>query len=211
MMKNRKTDRRSERTQRLLGGALVSLLLEKRFDAITIQDIVDRANVGRSTFYEHYWDKEDLLTSEIERLIDMLSQQITTDQKDVSVFIPSRALFEHIQDHQCLYQALQRGRGIEIVMRALHDHLRTQAEIQLREAHKEKEYDDLLSVVASYVAGSFVALMQWWLETEMTCSPERMESLFRGLVLPGVKCILVVTTQVPQTCQRERNLRKAEE
>src|SRR5262245_28061146 len=69
-----KDDRRSKRTRQLLGEALVELLLEKRFDAITVQDILNRANIGRSTFYEHYTDIEDLLMSEIQRVIRELEE-----------------------------------------------------------------------------------------------------------------------------------------
>src|SRR5690348_6733672 len=71
-MKTEKQDRRSERTRRLLGEALISLMLERRYADLTVQDILDRANIGRSTFYAHYWDKDDLLASTMEQMIRML-------------------------------------------------------------------------------------------------------------------------------------------
>jgi AcrR family transcriptional regulator len=95
-MKTQKTDRRSLRTRRLLGEALIALLLEKRYEDITVQDILERANIGRSTFYEHYWDKEDLLTSEIERVIDVLDQRLATPSQHAADLIPSLALFQHV-------------------------------------------------------------------------------------------------------------------
>src|SRR5258708_2647627 len=58
-----KTDRRVERTQELLQTALIELIGECGYDAITIQDIVDRANVGRTTFYLHYTSKDELFMS----------------------------------------------------------------------------------------------------------------------------------------------------
>jgi AcrR family transcriptional regulator len=67
---DKKADRRIQRTRRLLQDALVGLILEKGYEAITVQDILDRANVGRSTFYEHFYDKDDLLLSSFEFLRD---------------------------------------------------------------------------------------------------------------------------------------------
>jgi AcrR family transcriptional regulator len=62
-MKQHKQDRRSQRTYHLVRTAMMALLLEKRYDAITVQDILDRADIGRSTFYTHFYDKEDVLVS----------------------------------------------------------------------------------------------------------------------------------------------------
>lgn len=62
------TDRRVRRTRRALHDALLTLMTEKSFDAVTVQDIIDRADVGRSTFYSHFTDKRDLLDSGFEDL-----------------------------------------------------------------------------------------------------------------------------------------------
>lgn len=62
-MKQDKQDRRSQRTHRLVISAMLELMAEKTYDAITVQDLLDRANIGRSTFYSHYFDKEDVLAS----------------------------------------------------------------------------------------------------------------------------------------------------
>src|SRR4051812_43769240 len=74
-MRNTKADRRSERTRQLIGTALIEVMLAKGYDEITVQDILDRANVGRSTFYAHFLDKEDLLVSQLTRVLDELIQQ----------------------------------------------------------------------------------------------------------------------------------------
>ena len=54
----------------------MSLMQEKPYDAITVQDIIDRADVGRSTFYSHYRDKEDLMVSGLLHLMDILSDMV---------------------------------------------------------------------------------------------------------------------------------------
>ena len=73
-MKQHKQDRRSQRTYHLVSTAMMELLAETRYDAITVQDILDRANIGRSTFYAHYYDKEDVLASITEQMLDLFSQ-----------------------------------------------------------------------------------------------------------------------------------------
>src|SRR5512141_2904590 len=70
-----KIDRRVQRTQQLLREALVALILEKGYDAITVQDILDLANMGRSTFYAHYRDKEDLLLSGFQMLFNAFQKE----------------------------------------------------------------------------------------------------------------------------------------
>ncbi len=80
-----KNDRRSQRTRQLLSEALVQLIREKDYNTITVNDIIERANVGRSTFYAHYHDKDDLFLGELDRVIEVLSQRIPRSGRD-SIF-----------------------------------------------------------------------------------------------------------------------------
>ena len=95
-MKQEKQDRRSQRTRHLVHSALMELLLEKRYEAITVRDILDRAGIGSSTFYAHYFDKEDVQTDVIEQMLEQLIPSIaqTTGEEGM---LPSLALFRHIQ------------------------------------------------------------------------------------------------------------------
>src|SRR5438105_4881883 len=108
-MRPEKSDRRSQRTRQLISDALVSLLLEQRYADLTIQDILDRANVGRSTFYAHYQDKDDLLISTIERVFAQLRDQHDSADQGLATFLPSLALIQRIHSHAPLYKALVRG------------------------------------------------------------------------------------------------------
>src|SRR5881396_3995668 len=104
-------DRRIQRTREVLHEALISLMIEKGYEAITVQDIIDRANVGRSTFYAHYVGKQDLLMSGLKNL----SRHLLEHQRAALAlkrsfpekgFGFSLALFEHVHSHRNVYHAI---------------------------------------------------------------------------------------------------------
>src|SRR5262245_34264849 len=111
-MKQDKRDRRSQRTRQLVLSATLDLLFERRYDEITVQDILDRANIGRSTFYTHYFDKQDVLTSIVEQQIELLSQQLG-ERGAEQTLIPSLELFQHVQRHEQYFRAMLRGEAGE--------------------------------------------------------------------------------------------------
>src|SRR5215216_6649589 len=107
----KKADRRVERTQRLLREALFSLILEKGFEALTVQEIIERADVGRATFYAHFDNKEDLLVSGLDRLLESLKGRqrealARGGGVDQMVFAFSRDLFAHAEEHRELFRAM---------------------------------------------------------------------------------------------------------
>src|SRR6266508_3725478 len=126
-----KVDRRTQRTRQLLSNALVTLMLEKPYSAITVQDIVDRANVGRSTFYVHYKDKDDLLPSELGRLVEELGQTIERVQMKSNLLLPSLELFRHIQQFYPVYKAVTWQQGLGVVYKSVQDLLSRSIQNQL--------------------------------------------------------------------------------
>ncbi len=190
-MKTRKHDRRSERTRQMLGDALVSLMLERRYADLTVQDILDRANIGRSTFYAHFWDKDDLLACTLERMLEMLSRQMDQGTREATALFPSLGLFQHVQEqYHLLYRAFAPSQGSEMITQMLRGHLCNYAEQRLRRLLPTSTADLTITVTAQAVVGAFLALLQWWLEQEMPLSPEQMDAHFRQLVLPGVQHLL---------------------
>jgi AcrR family transcriptional regulator len=170
-----------------LGAALVALMLEKRYDLITVQEIIDRANVGRSTFYAHYMDKEDLLQSESAELIARLSAHMDQSAGGRRI-IPSLELLYHLQESQALISALRRGRAIEPVLKTMQAQLSRQVEARLaRRLPAEVVPAVPLPVVAQGVAGVLLTLFQWWLDREMPESPEQLDAYFLELIRPTVR------------------------
>ncbi|MGA8621714.1 MAG: TetR/AcrR family transcriptional regulator [Candidatus Sulfotelmatobacter sp.] len=94
------------RTRDTLGDALVALLHEKNFDEITIQDVLDRAGVGRSTFYVHYRDKDDLFLSDVEDFLESCSAALKRQGASTKRLQPVRELFVHVREAREFYAAL---------------------------------------------------------------------------------------------------------
>jgi AcrR family transcriptional regulator len=182
-----RADRRSRRTRRMVGEAFVALLQEQRYDTITVQEIIDRANVGRSTFYAHYLDKEDLLQSEIAGLVERLSAHMDAAAGGARL-LPSLALLRHLQERQDLYRALARGRAIDPALRALRDELSRRVETRLAALLPAGVTPaPPLPVVAQHVAGALLAIFGWWLDRGLPEPAEQIDAYFLALVRPTVR------------------------
>ena len=108
-------DRRIIRTRKLLLDALIDLMLEKSYDSITVKDITDQANVGRSTFYAHFESKEQLLFSGDDTFTDNLYQHVTTSTALNSLDF-FKVILEHIQQHQTLAKALLKHGDVSLML-----------------------------------------------------------------------------------------------
>jgi AcrR family transcriptional regulator len=178
-----KPDRRSQRTRHLLSAALVELIREKEYNTITVSDIIDRANVGRSTFYTHFRDKDDLFVGELDRVIELLSQRIP-NQEEMPYF-PSLGLFRHVGEEYQLYKSLLWGPGIDLLIKHMQKSLSKRIEQGLLESGQE--FNIPIPILANFIAGSFLTLLQWWLENKMVYSPEEMDKSFKELIMAGLE------------------------
>lgn len=184
-------DRRVRRTRQLLQEALLALILKKGFDAITVQEVIDRANVGRSTFYAHFQDKEDLLLSGFEHLRTqfeehLLSQPLNTE----SPWALSLAMFQHAQSQRPLYKALAGKQGGNVALAHIQKYLSSflRDHLKLRLSKKKKAVPP--EILAHYIASSFISLLTWWLDNDPPYSAEQMNDFYRQLVQPGIEAML---------------------
>ena len=193
-MKQQKADRRSQRTYRLVSSAFAELVVEKPYEKILVQDILDRAGIGRTTFYAHYFDKEDVLNAIIELELEMLTRQIAHAAARQRV-MPSLELFEHVYhaENQQL-RALMQSRAGEFLWEAFQAALCRAIEPALETLCAERRSPPIpLPVVSEYLAGAFLTLLKWWVTADMPYSPEQMEHIFQQLALPGVWAMLKET------------------
>jgi AcrR family transcriptional regulator len=182
-------DRRAARTQKALHGALMSLILRKGYEAITVQDIIDEANVGRSTFYSHYTGKEDLLRSGFQ----MLRAELAEAQRTAGAKVDGRqdkplgfslAMFEHACEYKHIYRALVGGRGGVIAVKEIR---RTLSEIVKKELSGGQEDEAVPQEVRTqFVVGAFLTMLTWWLERRPMPAPSQVDAMFRRLVLNGI-------------------------
>jgi len=184
-----KTDRRIVRTRNLLGDALVALLQEKNFDDITVQDVLDRAGVGRSTFYVHYRDKTDLLLSDVEDFFELCSGLLKKRNANPKRLLPVQELFAHIRDLREFYAAMVRSRKIQDVHALGRGFFARSIEERLESAGVKLEPFER-SAKAHALAGSFFSLLDWWIEKGMKADPSEMDAIFHrmawnGLTEPG--------------------------
>jgi AcrR family transcriptional regulator len=180
-------DRRIVRTQQALTQALVDLIQEQRYEMITVQDITERANVGRSTFYVHYLDKDDLLASNFTQMLDDLFVHLHPPaEAGPQPLVPLIAFFAHVQEHASLYKALVRGGGIDLIHKTGQRHLSTIIERRL-EAHPAFIDDPVRrSLVAAYLTGNIFTMLAWWITHNQPYPPEQMEAFFQQSIHAGV-------------------------
>ena len=174
-------DRRVQRTRKLLQDALVSLMIEKGYEATTVQDIIDRANVGRATFYAHFADKETLLVSRLEDLRAMLAHQ----QQRARGLGFSLPMLEHARAHLPLYGAIVGRTSGAFVLQRIYRIIADLAALDLKTLGF-KGTPERRGLATEYIAGAFMAVLTWWLNHAAKLPPQEVEDIFRGLVMPGL-------------------------
>ncbi len=196
-MSTAKTDRRVRRTRELLRRALLSLIQEQGYDRITVQDILDRADVGRSTFYAHYRDKDDLLLSGFEDIRSALAAERAAAEQaagGTSEFLqPLLTVFRHVEAHRHFWQPLARKGGADVVVRILRDYVTDLVREHFRSQFPDATRQPQLDAAVQFVVGAFIGLGIWWLDNDVPYSAEELYSIFRRLTSQGVQSFLTAT------------------
>ena len=190
-------DRRIQRTRRSLHKALMSCILEKKYESITVQEILDRADVGRSTFYMHYEDKDDLLVSGLGQLQNLLKSAQAASAahpgKSYERAIGfSLAMFEHVSEFRRVNRALLGSNAEAIVRRQIHSILvgLVGKEVESAfQAHKCQNRSTSAELLTHFLVSSYISVMTWWLNSRNPVSPKEIDAAYRQLVLPCLASI----------------------
>ena len=189
-------DRRIQKTLNFLHEALGALIREKPYDEIVVQEILDRANVGRSTFYMHFRHKDELLVSGIHDILGSVhtvreaSSSSTPYERILSFSLP---VFQHIHQHRRTGTAMMGTHGRAVV----HDHLqRVVAERIAEDVRKHFQGRRKTSikipqeVLVQYIASTFILVLNWWADSRQPLQPSEADALFRALIMPTLSAVL---------------------
>ncbi|HKP16154.1 MAG TPA: TetR/AcrR family transcriptional regulator [Gemmatimonadaceae bacterium] len=177
-------DRRVQKTRALLHGALTSLVHEKPYDDIVVKEILGRANVGRSTFYDHYRDKDELLERGIRKMLhlDAPSRAACLHGRTDELLRFSLPFLEHIERSRDEGELPLDSGGSATV----HEHLRRVLEsLLVDELRGARGSSDVVPphLLARHIAAAFVLNLEWWLE-HPTLSAREVDAGFRAFVVP---------------------------
>ncbi|TIT03158.1 TetR/AcrR family transcriptional regulator, partial [Mesorhizobium sp.] len=171
-------DRRVARTRALLQDALIALIPERGYAAITVEDICQEADVGRSTFYTHYAGKDELRSAALEAHLRSLSKRVSADEKTGNrLFEFSLPMFEHARAFRSLHHALLSSSGDTI-----HDQLRERIRRAVRTELADRRIGKAgvpVEFAVQFISGAFLAVLAWWIAEDASFSPVQVDDLFQ--------------------------------
>jgi AcrR family transcriptional regulator len=184
--KRSKLDARARRTRDALGDALIALMQEKRFEQITVQHVLDRAGVGRATFYAHYSDKNDLFLSDVDEFWAVMASYLSRTNEQSLRLAPVRELFNHVAQARSFRAALRQSGKLHEVMQLGIGNLARGIEqrlVQLRPAEFKTAVPR--QAFAHSMAGALFSMLEWWLDRGMPESAEQMDAIYHQFVWAG--------------------------
>ena len=174
---DRKEDRRVRRTKRLLKEALISLILEKGYDEVSVQEVIDKADVGRTSFYTYFRSKEDLLLQNLDDLEEMFEpEEVKSEDLNVNEF--SLMMFRHLKENWKLARLLLGNKKIPAVRNHVQKIFLKYYKNQFQIKFGKRKTPVEIEFAAVMFSGALLSLILWWLSMKEPVSPEMMHELF---------------------------------
>lgn len=183
----RKLDRRVLHTRDALGDALIALMFEKPFRSITVQQVLDRANVSRSTFYSHYRDKNDLFLSDVEDFLELMSSHLSRKNEASNRVAPVSELFAHVAEWRDFHAVLVKAGKIGDFQEMGQEYFARTIERRLAELPQSRTIPTpRRAALARMYAGGLMSLLSWWINCRTPESPVQMDHLYHQAVWSGI-------------------------
>ncbi|MEU0634517.1 TetR/AcrR family transcriptional regulator [Streptomyces sp. NPDC005989] len=182
-------DRRTRRTRRNLSDALVALVLERGFSSLTVEDITERADVGRATFYSHFRDREDLFARVTADLLEELAERLQPVVSDSYIGFTGKPVLEmlrHARERRDVYRIVLRGEGDGKPLQTFTDALARATADEFRDRAGRNEVTPRIDpdLLARVWVGEQIAVLRWW--TEQETPPLPVEEVVRMLLDLGL-------------------------
>lgn len=164
------TDPRVARTRQSLQEALLALARERALDEITVADLTERAGVNRSSFYQHYSDKETLLADALDAVLDDLGAQLAhLEPTSITETVPPAALagyLAHIDANAAVYRRVLGDQGSAVVAARMRARIKEVAHAAVAQASGPRTSEPPIDVLAAGLTGMAIGVVQAWLERD---------------------------------------------
>ncbi|MDR3982096.1 MAG: TetR/AcrR family transcriptional regulator [Dysosmobacter sp.] len=184
-------DRRQQKTRTAIFSAFTSLLAEKSYSKITVQEIIDAANVGRTTFYAHFETKDDLLKELCEELFGHIIGSAMDCTHTHGLYSDGSApesvfchLLQHLQENDKNIIALLSCESSEMFLRFFKDSLNELVRSQFINQNRKANTDIPEDFLINHISGSFVEMVLWWIKGHRKQTPEDLDRYFRAVIEP---------------------------
>jgi AcrR family transcriptional regulator len=175
-------DLRARRTRDQLAWALVALMHEKAYDEISVQEIAERADVGRSTFYAHFQDKDEMLVRHNVVFGQAMGERLTWDETAQSYRFPIHFLFSHVQHMRPVYDSLAKSRKLDLLLKVWQLNMTEVFEKRIATARNGAAEALPATLLAHHLANTVVTLLVWWIDHHCPIDPDPMEGHFHRLI-----------------------------
>ena len=184
-------DRRQQKTRTAIFSAFTSLLAEKSYSKITVQEIIDAANVGRTTFYAHFETKDDLLKELCEELFGHIIGSAMDCTHTHGLYSDGSApesvfchLLQHLQENDKNIIALLSCESSEMFLRFFKDSLNELVRSQFINQNRKANTDIPEDFLINHISGSFAEMALWWIKGHRKQTPEDLDRYFRAVIEP---------------------------
>ena len=178
-------DRRNKRTKDAIYNAFTELLLKERYSKITIKEIIDLADIGRSTFYSHFETKDELLKSMCTDMFDKMHSNNPT----LSSGNPHSMILDvlyHIKENEKIIKGVFLSESGELFMNYFKNYFSNHIEQHLFASYNERIMDIPKDFLINHISGSFLEMVKWWVSRNMKQTPEELTSYFISVISPVI-------------------------
>ncbi len=184
-------DRRQQKTRAAIFGAFRRLLAQKSYGKITVQEIIDEANVGRTTFYAHFETKDSLLKAQCEELFGHILDSAADCAHTRGLYSSSAApgsvfchLLQHLQRNDDNILELLSCESSELFLRYFKESLNHLVQKQFVSQSRTRNTDIPQDFLVNHISGSFVEMVLWWVKGQMKQTPEELDRYYRAVIEP---------------------------